>query len=132
MNASFFGLAFPAAANPKLPGVDLLLIQNARPRLMFSGSLPGCVPGDRLPGRVRPACRCHQTDLNGQGEHARCHGTQPTRMVLYRTACGLTVAPVVIMSVRIAVMPGLVALADFTVALPDVRSPGRIRPTTIN
>jgi Sap, sulfolipid-1-addressing protein len=35
MNATFFGLAFLAALNPKLLGVDLLLIGNARPRLMF-------------------------------------------------------------------------------------------------
>jgi hypothetical protein len=41
MNATFFGLAFLAALNPKLLGVDLLLIQNARPRLMFSGFLLG-------------------------------------------------------------------------------------------
>jgi hypothetical protein len=41
MNAAFFGLAFLAALNPKLCGLDLLLIQNARPRLMFSGFLLG-------------------------------------------------------------------------------------------
>jgi Sap-like sulfolipid-1-addressing protein len=35
MNAAFFGLAFFAALNPKFLGVDLLLMQNARPRLMF-------------------------------------------------------------------------------------------------
>jgi hypothetical protein len=35
MNAAFFGLAFLAALNPKLLGVDLLLIENARPRPMF-------------------------------------------------------------------------------------------------
>jgi hypothetical protein len=43
VNATFFGLAFLAALNPKLLGVDLLLIQNARPRLMFSGFLLGCL-----------------------------------------------------------------------------------------
>ena len=43
MNATFFGLAFLAALNPKLLGLDLLLIQNARPRLMFSGFLLGCL-----------------------------------------------------------------------------------------
>jgi hypothetical protein len=43
MNARFFGLAFLAALNPKLLGLDLLLIQNARPRLMFSGFLLGCM-----------------------------------------------------------------------------------------
>jgi Sap, sulfolipid-1-addressing protein len=35
MNATFFGLALLAALNPKLLGVDLLLIGNARPRPMF-------------------------------------------------------------------------------------------------
>jgi Sap, sulfolipid-1-addressing protein len=43
VNAAFFGLAFLAALNPKLLGIDLLLIQNARPRLMFSGFLLGCL-----------------------------------------------------------------------------------------
>jgi hypothetical protein len=35
MNAAFFGLAFLAALNPKLLAVDLLLIDNRRPRAMF-------------------------------------------------------------------------------------------------
>jgi hypothetical protein len=35
MNAAFFALAFFAALNPKLLGLDLLLIQNRRPRAMF-------------------------------------------------------------------------------------------------
>jgi Sap, sulfolipid-1-addressing protein len=35
MNAEFFVLAFSAALNPKLLAVDLLLIENRRPRLMF-------------------------------------------------------------------------------------------------
>jgi hypothetical protein len=35
MNAAFFGLALVAAANPKLLALDLLLIENRRPRLMF-------------------------------------------------------------------------------------------------
>ena len=35
MNAEFFGLAFLAALNPKLLGLDLLLIENRRPRAMF-------------------------------------------------------------------------------------------------
>jgi Sap, sulfolipid-1-addressing protein len=35
MNAEFIGLALLAALNPKLLGVDLLLIENARPRPMF-------------------------------------------------------------------------------------------------
>jgi len=35
MNAEFFALAFFAALNPKLLAVDLLLIENRRPRVMF-------------------------------------------------------------------------------------------------
>jgi Sap, sulfolipid-1-addressing protein len=35
MNAEFFALAFVAALNPKLLGLDLLLIENRRPRAMF-------------------------------------------------------------------------------------------------
>ena len=43
MSAYFFGLAFLAAANPKLLGVDLLLIENERPRGMFIALLAGAV-----------------------------------------------------------------------------------------
>ena len=35
MNAEFFALAFTAALNPKLLALDLLLIENKRPRAMF-------------------------------------------------------------------------------------------------
>lgn len=35
MNATFFALAFAAALNPKLLAIDLLLIENRRPRAMF-------------------------------------------------------------------------------------------------
>ena len=35
MNATFFALAFTAALNPKLLGLDLLLIENRRPRATF-------------------------------------------------------------------------------------------------
>jgi hypothetical protein len=35
MNAEFFALAFFAALNPKLLALDLLLIENRRPRAMF-------------------------------------------------------------------------------------------------
>jgi hypothetical protein len=41
MNAEFFALAFVAALNPKLLAVDLLLIENRRPRAMFSCVLLG-------------------------------------------------------------------------------------------
>ena len=36
MNATFFALAFIAAANPKLLAIDLLLIENRRPQAMFA------------------------------------------------------------------------------------------------
>jgi len=35
MNAEFFALAFFAALNPKLLAIDLLLMENRRPRAMF-------------------------------------------------------------------------------------------------
>ena len=41
MNAEFFALAFIAALNPKLLALDLLLIENRRPRAMFSCLLLG-------------------------------------------------------------------------------------------
>ena len=43
MNAAFIGLAFLAGLNPKLLAIDLLLIENARPRLMFECFLLGGV-----------------------------------------------------------------------------------------
>jgi ABC-type Na+ efflux pump permease subunit len=43
VNAYFFGLALLSAANPKLLGVDLLLIGNRRARAMFLAFLVGCV-----------------------------------------------------------------------------------------
>jgi Sap-like sulfolipid-1-addressing protein len=41
VNAAFFALAFTAAANPKLLALDLLLIENRRPRAMFACILAG-------------------------------------------------------------------------------------------
>ena len=41
MNAAFFALAFTAAINPKLLALDLLLIENRRPRAMFASVLAG-------------------------------------------------------------------------------------------
>ncbi len=41
MTGSFFALAFLSAVNPKLLGVDLLLIDNERPRRMFACFLLG-------------------------------------------------------------------------------------------
>jgi hypothetical protein len=41
MNGMFFALAFIAAANPKLLALDLLLVENRRPRAMFASILAG-------------------------------------------------------------------------------------------
>jgi hypothetical protein len=41
VNAEFFALAFASAANPKLIALDLLLIENRRPRAMFVSILAG-------------------------------------------------------------------------------------------
>jgi hypothetical protein len=41
VNAAFFALAFAAALNPKLLALDLLLIENSRPRAMFTCLLLG-------------------------------------------------------------------------------------------
>jgi len=41
MNAGFLALAFAAALNPKLLAIDLLLIENRRPRMMFLSLLLG-------------------------------------------------------------------------------------------
>jgi hypothetical protein len=38
MNAEFFALAFFAALNPKLLAIDLLLMENRRPRAMILGA----------------------------------------------------------------------------------------------
>jgi hypothetical protein len=43
VNAAFFGLAILAGLNPKLLAVDLLLVDNRRPRLMFLSFLLGCM-----------------------------------------------------------------------------------------
>jgi hypothetical protein len=52
VNAEFFALAFSAALNPKLLAIDLLLIENRRPRAMF---LCAVARGD--PGRAGCAGR---------------------------------------------------------------------------
>jgi hypothetical protein len=41
LNAAFFALAFTAALNPKLLALDLLLVENRRPRAMFACILAG-------------------------------------------------------------------------------------------
>jgi hypothetical protein len=56
MNAAFFGLAVLAALNPKLLGVDLLLIENAPAELTDRrASHQTSMPAGRHPFRVRAA-----------------------------------------------------------------------------
>jgi hypothetical protein len=43
MNAYFFGLALLAAVSPKLLGMDLLMMENRRPRAMFFAFLAGAL-----------------------------------------------------------------------------------------
>jgi hypothetical protein len=74
MNAEFFTLAFAAALNPKLLAIDLLLIENRRPRAMFlclplGGYLETWVQ-DRVrpdsvqvPGGMLPHCGCPPLSL---------------------------------------------------------------------
>jgi hypothetical protein len=96
---------------------------------------PSAPPGSA--GRPRPGARS-RPGVPGGRTLARCGSDwsgrpgllprhRPARVV-FAAACGLTV----IMSLVIAVMPGLVALAGSTMALPDARSPGRIRPATMD
>ena len=62
MNAEFIALAFVAALNPKLLAVDLLLIENRRPRAMFLcvllGGLTVGINLEAAPGGVaaKPPC----------------------------------------------------------------------------
>src|SRR3954468_6881620 len=43
MDSTFFGLALLATLNPKLLGVDLLLLENRRPKMMFACFLLGAI-----------------------------------------------------------------------------------------
>jgi hypothetical protein len=61
MNAAFFGMALLAALYPKLLGVDLLLIENARPRPMFECFLLGGIHQSIATSRlVGIDCGCHR------------------------------------------------------------------------
>ena len=53
MTATFIGLAFLAALNPKLLVVDLLLIGNRRPLPMFVCFMLGGMAGWRAAGPAR-------------------------------------------------------------------------------
>jgi hypothetical protein len=90
MNAAFFGLAFLAALNPKFLGLDLLLMQDARPRLMFLCFLLGGYergPDDWPAGCVRPAGRCHpDPGLWHARDHIHIVATLARRPTIRRSA----------------------------------------------
>jgi hypothetical protein len=65
MNAEFFALAFTAALNPKLLAVDLLLIENRRPRMMFLCVLLGGM-GTALTIGLLDVLTIHADTINAQ------------------------------------------------------------------
>ena len=65
MNAEFFALAFTAALNPKLLAVDLLLIENRRPRAMFLCVLLGGM-GTALTIGLVDVLTIHADTINAQ------------------------------------------------------------------
>jgi hypothetical protein len=66
MTATFFALAFLSAVNPKLLGVDLLLIDNERPRRMFACFLAGGIDVGVTIGLL-DAFVLHADTLSAQG-----------------------------------------------------------------
>jgi Sap, sulfolipid-1-addressing protein len=67
MNAEFFALAFLSALNPKLLALDLLLIENRRPRLMFSCLLLGGLTVATVIGLL-DVLVFHADAINSQGQ----------------------------------------------------------------
>lgn len=67
MNAEFFALAFAAALNPKLLAVDLMLIENRRPRAMFVCLLLGGM-AVALGIGLLDVLTIHADDLKAQGQ----------------------------------------------------------------
>ncbi len=67
MNAEFFVLAFTAAPNPKLLGIDLLLIENRRPRAMFWCPLLGGMTV-ALPIGLLDVLTIHADAITAQGK----------------------------------------------------------------
>jgi Sap, sulfolipid-1-addressing protein len=67
MNAEFFALAFSAALNPKLLAVDLLLIENRRPRAMFLCVLLGGMTVALTIGLL-DVLTVHADAINAQGK----------------------------------------------------------------
>jgi hypothetical protein len=67
VNGSFFGLAIIAALNPKLLGVDLLLIENRRPQMMFLLFLIGGA-GLSLSLGLLDVLLLHADEIKAQGQ----------------------------------------------------------------
>jgi Sap-like sulfolipid-1-addressing protein len=67
VNAEFFALAFSAALNPKLLAIDLLLIENRRPRAMFLCLLLGGMTVALTIGLL-DVLTVHADALNAQGK----------------------------------------------------------------
>ena len=67
MNAEFFALAFTAALNPKLLAIDLLLIENRRPRAMFLCLLLGGMTTALTIGLL-DVLTVHADDISSQGK----------------------------------------------------------------
>jgi hypothetical protein len=65
VNAEFFVLAFTAAANPKLLALDLLLIENRRPRAMFAAILAGGM-GIAIAVGLADVLAAHSDAINSQ------------------------------------------------------------------
>ncbi len=104
MNAEFFALAFIAALNPKLLALDLLLIENRRPRAMFLCLLLGGMTVALAIGLLdvlvfhADAIKAQGTVSAGTdlalgllllaaGAHAACHGGALRRPTPARAAC---------------------------------------------
>jgi Sap, sulfolipid-1-addressing protein len=67
MNAEFFALAFTAALNPKLLAIDLLLIENRRPRAMFLCLLLGGMTTGLTIGLL-DVLTVHADNISSQGK----------------------------------------------------------------
>jgi hypothetical protein len=78
MNAEFFALAFTAALNPKLLALDLLLIENRRPRAMFLCVLLGGMTVALTIGLL-DVLTLHADAIKSQGKRAAA-GVTPERV----------------------------------------------------
>src|ERR1039457_6812567 len=81
MNAEFFALAFLAALNPKLLAVDLLLIENRRPRAMFLCLLLGGMTVALTVGLL-DVLVFHADAIKAQGQGSAGADLAPARLLL--------------------------------------------------